>query len=102
GAALFAGLRLDAKLMQLDMPCCGSDLGRRHSIEQGLARLQDRGQRRVAGDRVAHRLEPALEAAIERVVVPALIVRLMRLANDSGRCGPKGGEAAAAVATAIG
>src|SRR5438552_14795806 len=64
--------------------------------------MQDRGQRRVAADRVGDRLEPALETAIERVVVPALVVRLMRLAGNPHRGGAKDAEPAAPVTSAVG
>src|SRR5580700_648823 len=53
-------------------------------------------------DRLADRFEPPLDAAIERVVVAALVVRLTRLPGDPRRCGPKHPEPAAAVASAVG
>src|SRR5690348_6275638 len=63
--------------------------------------MQDRGQRRVAADRIGDRFEPALEAAIERVVVPALVVRLVRLAGNPRRGGAKYAEPPAPVASAV-
>ena len=53
-------------------------------------------------DRVGDRLEPAFEAAVQRVVVAALVMRLMRLTDDLRAGGAKRGKAAAAVAPAIG
>src|SRR6266550_8549020 len=53
-------------------------------------------------DRLDHRLEPAFDAAIQRVVVAALVMRLMRLAGNARRAGAETGEAAAAITPAIG
>src|ERR1700730_6272981 len=53
-------------------------------------------------DRLADRFETALDAAIQRVVVAALIVRLMRLPGDPSRRGAKDPEPAAAIASTIG
>src|SRR5262249_664866 len=64
--------------------------------------MQDRRQRRVASDRLGNRLEPALDAAIERVVVPALVVRLMRLSRNPGWRGAKDSEPASPIAPALG
>ena len=99
---LLAGPRLDAELVDFHVPSLGAQLGRSEPVEQGMACAQDRGQGRVARNRVGDRFEPALDAAIERVVVAALIVRLTRLPGDPGRCGAKNPEPAAAVASAIG
>src|SRR4051794_23266998 len=52
-------------------------------------------------DCLGNRLEPALEPAIERVVIAALVMRLMRLPDDSGWSGAKDPEPAAAVTPAI-
>src|SRR5260370_14447305 len=67
-----------------------------------MAWAQDRGQGRMARGRVGDRFEPALDAAIERVIVAALVVRLMRLPGDPGWRGAKDPEPATAVAAAIG
>src|SRR5258706_13013237 len=56
----------------------------------------------MRADRFGNRLEPALDAAIQRVVVAALVVRLMRLAGDLGPAGAERGKATAAIAPAIG
>src|SRR4030088_1961623 len=56
----------------------------------------------MRADRFGNRLEPALDAAIQRVVVAALVMRLMRLAGDLGPAGAERGKAAAAIAPAIG
>src|SRR5260370_28354252 len=53
-------------------------------------------------DRFDHRFEPAFDASVQRVVVAALIMRLMRLARYTCRAGAKTGKASAAVAPAIG
>ena len=52
--------------------------------------------------RVQHRLEPARDAAIQRVVVPALIMRLVRLAPDPVRARLERRMPALPVAAAIG
>jgi hypothetical protein len=53
-------------------------------------------------DHLAHRSEPTLDSAMERVVVPALIVRLVGLTNDTfGRNG-EGREVSAAITPAVG
>ena len=56
----------------------------------------------MTGDGIGNRLEPALDAAVERVVVAALIMRLMRLAHDPHRRRAQSGKAAAAITPAIG
>src|ERR1700747_3728943 len=56
----------------------------------------------MARGRLGDRFEPALDAAVEGVVIAALVMRLMRLSDDPGRCGAKHPEPAAAVASAIG
>src|SRR5712692_8457194 len=67
-----------------------------------MAGAKDRAQCRMDADRFADRLEPALDAAIELVVVAALVMRLMRLAQDPRRACAEAGEAAAAIAPALG
>ncbi len=56
----------------------------------------------MRADRVGDRLEPAFDPAIQRVVVAALVMRLMRFARDRLPRGAKTGKAAAAIAPAIG
>src|SRR6266702_2024728 len=56
----------------------------------------------MRADSVRYRVEPALDPAIDRVVVAALVMRLVRLPDNPLGTGAKTGEAAAAVAPAIG
>lgn len=72
------GARLDAKLMALDLPVCV----RSQRTEQAAAERKYAVHRRARDDLGMHRLEPALDATDQRVVVDALIVRLMRLERD--------------------
>jgi hypothetical protein len=46
--------------------------------------------------------EPALKATIERIVIPALVVRLMRLPGDGALRDSECGEAPAAIPSTIG
>src|SRR5260370_2826305 len=78
GKARLARPRLDAELVQLDMP--GADF-RRETAEQRAAEAEDRRQARPVADLRRDRLEPALDAAVQRVVVEALVWRRMRLAR---------------------
>ena len=101
--AVLARARLDAELVDLDMPGGGPQRRRGQPVEQARGRCARIA--RSAGwpaDRVGHRLEPALDAAVQRVVVAALVMRLVRLAHDPRRRWRGSGEAAAAVAPAIG
>src|SRR5258708_24538351 len=59
----------------------GADFGR-GPAEQRAAEAEDRRQTRPIADLRLDRLEPALDAAVQRVVVDALVMRLMRLAGD--------------------
>ena len=70
----------DAELMRLDVP------GRRRGqlVEQRVAGAQNGLKRRAVGDLGLDRVEPAGDAAIERVEIPALIMRLRRLTRDRG------------------
>src|SRR5438477_488910 len=101
-ASLLTGARLDAELVNLDVPGIGTHRCRGQPIEQIFAGREDRLHRRMRTDRVGDRFEPAFEAAVQRVVVAALVMRLMRLADDLGAGGAKRGKTAAAVAPAIG
>ena len=101
-ASLLTGARHDAELVDLDVPGMGTHRCRGQPIEQIFAGREDRLHRRMRTDRVGDRLEPAFEAAVQRVVVAALVMRLMRLADDLRAGGAKRGKAAAAVAPAIG
>src|SRR5690348_16178636 len=56
----------------------------------------------MRADCLGYRLEPALDPAIDRVVIAALIVRLMRFARDRLGSGAEARETPAAIATAIG
>jgi hypothetical protein len=72
----FAGTRLDAELMRLDVPGGAGSQG----VEHGAGTAQQRIQGRAPCHRILDRLEPALDAAIQRVVVEALVMRLVRRA----------------------
>jgi hypothetical protein len=88
---------LDAELVHLDVPA-----HRRHqAAEQALAEPEDRAQARAIADR-GDRLEPSGDATVQRVVIAALIVRLMRRANDAVVAGGVDRMAAAAIAAAVG
>src|SRR5579859_3373646 len=93
---------LDAELMDLDMPGGGPSLARRQAVEQCEAAIQDRPHGGVSGDILADRLEPAREATIERVVIAALVVRLMGLARNACRRKREGRMPAPAIAAAVG
>src|SRR6185437_11725374 len=77
--AVLIALRLDAELVDLDVPALG--LGR-EPAEQGAAVFEDGAHRGAVADPGLDRLEPALDAAVQRVVVQALVVRLVRAALD--------------------
>src|SRR5262245_24379553 len=83
--ALFANARLDSELMTLHVPRRRPELRRREAVEHRKAQLENRMQRGIFRSGVENRLEPAFDAAIQRVVVTALVVRLMRLAHDAVR-----------------
>ena len=100
--SFLSGPRLDAELVDLDMPGFRPHLRRGQPVEQALAGRQDRPHRRMRPDRLGDRLEPALDAAMQRVVIAALVMRLVRLARNALRARAKRGEAAAAIAPAIG
>jgi aromatic ring-opening dioxygenase catalytic subunit (LigB family) len=87
GLALLAEAGLDAELVRLDMPM--RHVGR-EAAEQRAAIFEDGAEARALGDLGLDRLEPALDAAVQHVVVEALIVRLMRPAHD--RTPALGGE----------
>src|SRR5712691_8609521 len=56
----------------------------------------------MRADRLRYRVEPALDPAIDRVVVAALVMRLVRLSDDPLGARAKTGETATAVTPAIG
>ena len=55
----------------------------------------------MVADGVRDRREPALDAAVQRIVIAALIMRLVRLSRDAVARGREGGVAATAVAPAV-
>jgi hypothetical protein len=81
------------------MPGLGRAL---QTVEQAVAEGQQVARHRMIGDRVRYRLEPAGNAAVERVVVAALVVGLMGLALDLALRDGEGGVAAAAIAPPVG
>jgi hypothetical protein len=50
--------------------------------ERRPAALENRPQARARAELFFHRFEPSLDSAVQRVVVEALVVRLVRLARD--------------------
>src|SRR5579862_720517 len=100
--ACVARARLDPELMDFDMPKKGAHRWRGQPVEQRVAGRKDRTQGGMRADPLGYRLEPALEPAIDRVVVAALVMRLMRLSGDPLGAGAETREAAAAVTPAIG
>ena len=86
GLAALAAAGLDAELVHLDVP--GADGGQ--ALEQHAAGVEDRCHRRAGGDRGQHGIEPAGDAAVQRVVVAALIVRLLGLDSTDSRFAQNG------------
>src|SRR5437773_11604791 len=72
--SFFARARLDPELMDFDFP---GRRRRREAAEESGAELEDRLQARAVGDRGRDRLEPARDAAVDRVVIDRLVMRLM-------------------------
>jgi hypothetical protein len=92
--------RLDAELVDLDVPCAHRG---REATEQAMTEMHDRGQAGAVADRFGDRGEPARNPAIQLVVVERLVVRLMQLPADRAVRG--GGEdrvAATAVTASVG
>src|SRR5215469_10646648 len=73
-----------------------------HPVEQRTTGGEDRSQRLMTPDWFGNRFEPALDPAVQRVVVAALVMRLMRLAQKAGRRRAVAGKTAAPIAAAIG
>jgi hypothetical protein len=48
-----------------------------------VAEAEDAAQAGAVGERRQHRFEPALDVALQRVVLEALVVRLVRFAPDA-------------------
>ena len=67
-----------------------------------MARAEDGAHRGMRRRFFGDRREPARDPTVERVVVAALVVRLMRLALDARGRSREGREAPAPVATAVG
>ena len=75
----------------------------REAAEQGAAVFEDGAHAGAVADLVGDRLEPALDAAVQMVVVERLVVRLVRSAHDRALAsGQPHAEAPAPVAAAIG
>ena len=72
----------DSELMHLRMPWRPVCAGGRRRIEDRRADPKNASGEPVGGHAVRHWREPALNPAVERIVVPTLIVRLMGLARD--------------------
>src|SRR5690242_11713526 len=90
GTPRLAGARLDAKLVDLDVPVTRW----RELLERCPAGAQDCGGAVAGGDLRQHWVEPARNAPVQGIVIAALIMRLMRFTMDrfSG-AGPESGEA---------
>ena len=78
-AAGLAAARLDAELVHLDMPGLRAGSAGRTVPRQKCSTVR---HGRAGADRRQDRLEPPLDPAIQRVVVAALVMRLVRLASD--------------------
>ena len=95
-------MRLDAELVQLDMPGRGRSAGGVSGVKipSQVARIAHSTGWLPIG--VGDGCEPALDPAIEQVVVAALVVRLVRLARDAAISHRKGGMTPPPVAAAVG
>ncbi len=92
--------RFDAELVDFDLPLRNV---RRQPAKQRASELEDRAERMSAADLGRDRREPARDAAVQRVVVEALIVRLVRLPIDRAvASGRKHGVPAAPIASPVG
>ena len=78
GFPMLALARLDAELVRLDVPARRPG---RQPTEQGAAVFQDGAHAGTVAYLVGDRLEPALDAAVQTVVVERLEVRLVRAAR---------------------
>ncbi len=98
--ALHVGECFDAELVRLHMPARNFW---RERAKNFTAETQNGIEAAAGADARLHGFKPALDAAIERVVVAALIVRLMRLTFDAAISGHhKYGMSTTAIASAIG
>ena len=96
----FVGACLDAELVHFDAPVVR---GGCQCTEQFAAEGKDAPQAGSVGDSRLHRREPALDVALQRVVSEALVMRLMRFAEDLASCvGREHGMPTTAVAPARG
>src|SRR6185503_2207473 len=75
GPALLAGSRFDSELMGLDLPGAGG----RQAFEERPAERENRPHAGAVADIRFDGFEPAGHAAVQRVVVERLIMRLVRL-----------------------
>ena len=96
-ASLFVGAGLDPELVQFDMPGAGAGRG-----EMVGAEGEDRLHHRIGDGGGVDGIEPALHVAVERIIVAALPVGLVRLAREDAVPTGEGGVAAATIAAAIG
>src|SRR5262249_25578707 len=100
--AFLPGARLDAKLVDFDMPEIRPQLRRGQTVEQGVAGGEARWGRGMCADGLGHGVKPAVDPAIDRVVIAALVMGLVRLSDNRLGAGAETGKTAAAVAPAIG
>ena len=100
-AGLF-GVSFNPELVQLHVPSLWPDRRRRQCIKHLPPYIEKTQSDRMDCDSLAHRSEPTLDSAIERIVVLALVVRLVRLAYGAFGGNGEGREAAAAITPAVG
>src|SRR5260221_10091249 len=100
GASLLTGPRIDAELVTLDMPGRGAGC---QAVKQRAAEAENGPHARQIANLGQYRLEPALDAAMERVVIEGLVMRPMRLSYDRAiRCGRVDGMASLTISALVG
>src|SRR5689334_24971160 len=74
-----AGLRLDPELVDFDLP---ARFAGGQTAEQRATEFENGSERLAVGDRFGDRSKPPRDAAVQRVVIETLIMRLMGPALD--------------------
>ena len=77
-ATFFAHPRRDPELMHLDVPVSRPG----EALERGARARQNRRHRPARSDRVVNGCEPACDSPVQRVVVAALVMRLVRSTDN--------------------
>src|SRR5882757_1088458 len=80
---LLVVLGFNTKLMTLNMPRRRPRIERGQRVKDAITNLQNRLQSWMTGNFVFERQKPTFDAAIQRVVILTLIMRLMRLHHDA-------------------